>query len=263
MKKHRNINIRNILLLLFAGAFSATVVSCATRPAAPDVSFSAPRLSQYYGSPVAVLPFKNETEFLGADYLVTDEFNLRLGMTKLFRPIERIRVEELYREQDLDPGRMSDTDAIESGRLLGARAVVLGSVTRYKSSNRPPEIPIDAFPVQIPVNSFDDAIAWALVNSAAALVNIMGLKPAVAEVGITARLVDTETGEIIWQGRNEYRGDDEKLLERRDRSEWGRIRKDVMFLTSILATDLMKTLHGHNELNTPSGTENADIDRDE
>jgi TolB-like protein len=222
--------------LIFLGA------CVSMRPPAPDVGFVSPRLGALEGRTLAVLPFNNTSGFLGADYLVTDEFNLRLGMTNRFRMIERIRVKELYREQDFDPARVEETTAARAGRMLGAQAVILGTVTKYLSANRPPEVPLDAFPVLMPASTQEEAALAIVVNTVAALAAFVSRRQPIAEVGVTVRLVATETGEILWQARSAYRGDDEVLTKRQPRNEWDRLRKDVVLLTGVLASDMVETL---------------------
>jgi TolB-like protein len=225
----------SVILILLAGCVS-------TRPPAPDVGFVSPRLQALEGRTLAVLPFNNTSGFLGADFLVTDEFNLRLGMTNRFRMIERIRVKDLYREQDFDPARVEETTAARAGRMLGAQAVILGTVTKYLSANRPPEIPLDAFPVIMPIETPDEMALAIIVNTVAGLAAFFSRRQPIAEVGVTVRLVATETGEILWQARSSYRGDDELLTKRRPRNEWDRLRKDVVLLSSVLASDMVETL---------------------
>lgn len=232
-------------LFAFLGILAALAVGCATtRPAAPDVGFVAPGLRNLPGLTVAVLPFDNRTAVLGVDYLVADEFNLRVGMTGRFRLIERMRVRELFREQDFDPRRLEDTTAARIGRMLGARAVLLGTVTHYAYADRPPEVPLDAFPVLMPVETEEDAAIALFANTITAIAALLSMKQPVAEVGVSVRMVATETGEILWQARNRYGGKDEFLVKRRPRSEWDRLRTDVVFLTSVLASDMVETLSG-------------------
>lgn len=197
---------------------------------------------------VAVLPFVNQSGTLGAEHGVADELNLQLGKTGHFRMIERLRIKELYAEQDFAPELVEDTTAARIGRMLGAEAVILGTVTRYLDANRPPEVKIDAFPLLPPIPDErmggDDGLAAISVvaNTVGALVGFMTTKRPVAEVAVTVRMVHAETGEILWQARNGYRGDDRFLTRRRPRTEWDRLRKDVVFLTHVLCADLVETL---------------------
>ncbi len=226
-----------LCLILFAGCAS-------TRPQTPDVGFVALTLRNMPGLTVAVLPFDNKTSVLGVDYLVADEFNLRLGMTNRFRLVERLRVRELYREQEFDPRRIEDTTAVRIGRMLGARAVLLGTVFHYNYADRPPDVPFDAFPILTPMESDEEVVIAVVGNTIAALAAFLSMKQPMAEVGVSVRMVSTETGEILWQARNRYNGNDEFLTKRRPRTEWDRLRQDVVFLTSILASDMVETLSG-------------------
>ena len=231
-----------IILLLFLPACSHL------RPPAPDVGFVAPAIMELRHRTVAVLPFVNHSGALGAEKGVADELNLQLGKTGHFRMIERIRIKELYAEQEFDPARVEDSTAALIGRMLGAEAVILGTVTRYLAANRPPEVKVDAFPILPPIPDErmggDDNLAAIsiVVNMVGALVGFLTMEQPVAEVAITVRMVNSETGEIIWQARNSYRGDDKFLTRRRPRSEWNRLRSDVVFLTSVLCSDLVETL---------------------
>lgn len=218
------------------------LAACSTRPPAPDVGFVSSRLADRHEPTVAVLPFDNKSGYLGAERLVADEVNLRIGMTNRFRMIERMRVKELYREQDFDPRRVEDTTAARIGRMLGAQIVILGTVTNYKIADRPPEIPADVFPVLSPVAAPGDEAVSLVANTLAALIAFLSMRQPVAEVGVSMRMVDAETGEILWQARNNYRGNDPLLTKRRPRNEWDRLRKDVTLLTSVLVSDMVETM---------------------
>jgi TolB-like protein len=78
-------------------------------------------------SRVAVLPLAGPdgTRF-------ADELSLQLGKLARFDLVERQRVNDLYREQDLDPTRVDKTTAVQLGKMLGAHAVVMGTMTDYR-----------------------------------------------------------------------------------------------------------------------------------
>jgi len=80
---------------------------------------------------VAVLPFENSSSDYSAGTKVTDEFNLQLGKLGYFDLVERLRIEELYKEQDLDPNRIDEATAVKIGKMLGAHGVILGNVIEY------------------------------------------------------------------------------------------------------------------------------------
>lgn len=115
---------------LVAGLALAAVVftACAAQIAPYRVSgyFVSPRLPEHDQKTVAVLPFRGP-----ASDVVTDLANLELGRLHRWRLVERLRVQELYAEQDFDPERIDDAEAVRIGRMLGAHAVILGQVTEY------------------------------------------------------------------------------------------------------------------------------------
>ncbi len=80
---------------------------------------------------VAVLPFQNSSSDYSAGLKVTDEFNLQLGKLRHFDLVERLRIEELYKEQDFDPNRIDQETAVKIGKMLGAHGVILGNVIEY------------------------------------------------------------------------------------------------------------------------------------
>jgi TolB-like protein len=77
---------------------------------------------------IAVLPFAGTQ---GARF--AEEFSIQLGKLGRFSIVERRRIDDLYAEQDLDPGRIDQSTAVRLGAMLGAHAVVMGTVTEYRS----------------------------------------------------------------------------------------------------------------------------------
>jgi curli biogenesis system outer membrane secretion channel CsgG len=77
---------------------------------------------------VAVLPLAGTD---GAR--MADEFSIQLGKLGTFDIVERQRITDLYREQDLDPDRIDQSTAVEVGKMLGAHAVVMGTVLDYRA----------------------------------------------------------------------------------------------------------------------------------
>lgn len=106
------------------------ILNCAhVQPYRVTNYFRSPKTAALRGKPIAVLPFQNLTEIPKADWIVANEFNLQLGKTGAFTLLERMRIEEIFKEQDLDPGRIDPETAVELGKMLGAQGVVLGTVT--------------------------------------------------------------------------------------------------------------------------------------
>lgn len=175
-------------------AVAALLAACG--PVAPYRTsgwFKSPRLGLHDGKTIAVLPFRG-----GATEPVTDIANLELGRLNRWRLVERIRVAELYAEQDFDPERVDDATAVQIGRMLGAKAVILGQVTEYTPGR----------------------------------------------CSVSLRLVDSETGEHLWQARDSLLASNvavQKLAE--DRYDAYRLRKDPEALASVTVRALVETIN--------------------
>jgi curli biogenesis system outer membrane secretion channel CsgG len=90
-----------------------------------------------------------------------------------YRVIERGKIDQILREQDLGAsGRIDASTAAKIGKLLGVEAVLVGSITQFN----------------VDVNSSGFSFGGLFGNSK--VTNT-------ATVQLTARLIDTETGEII------------------------------------------------------------------
>lgn len=115
---------------------------------------------------VAVLPFENLTKFPDAGEIVAELFTTELYRINDFRIMDRNQVKRLMREKQITPPQVIDRlSAQEIGRALGVDGVLIGSVSEYwyrleRRSRKPG-----------------------------------GEEPA---VGINARLVEVESGEVIW-----------------------------------------------------------------
>jgi len=134
---------------------------------------------------VGVIKFDSSRVSFGPGYdpgsAVADEFVFQF-INRGVRVIERSRIEQILREQSLWESGSIDPKTIKGlGKMLGVDALIMGTVTRY-SPDRKERIYIRDTRGQIREEIF-------LVE---------------AEVGISARMVDTETGEIIWAGNYSY-----------------------------------------------------------
>lgn len=169
------------------------LASCAVAPYKVSGYFVSPKLAAHEGQTIAVLPFRG-----GAGPDVTDITNLELGRVGRWKLVERVRVEELYAEQDFDPERVDDETAARIGKMLGAQAVILGQVTEYTRGRS----------------------------------------------SISMRLVDSETGEHLWQARDTLLASDasvRKLAEGRYDAQ--RLRTDPEALASVLVRALVETIN--------------------
>lgn len=158
----------------------------------PFVSGCGPRIALDSGydfggiERVGVIKFDSSMISFGSGYdpgsAVADEFVFQL-ITRGVRVIERSRIEQLLREQNLwRSGGLLDSEAARNiGNILGVDALIMGTVTRY-IPDRKERIYIGDSRGKVREEIF-------LVE---------------AEVGISARMVDTATGEIIWAGSSSF-----------------------------------------------------------
>lgn len=120
--------------VVFIGILSLMINSCA--PVSPyrvtNFFVEKDAVTQLQAQRIAVLPFQNSSDDYFAAAKVTDELNLQLGKLGEFELVERIRIKELYKEQDLDPNRIDQDTAVKIGKMLGAHGVILGNVLEYK-----------------------------------------------------------------------------------------------------------------------------------
>ncbi|MDI6736492.1 MAG: CsgG/HfaB family protein [bacterium] len=120
--------------VVFAGILSLVILSgCAAVSPYRVSNFFVDKeaVTQLRAQRVAVLPFQNSSGDYPAGIKVTDEFNLQLGKLNEFALVERIRIEDLYKEQDFDPNRIDQDTAVKIGKMLGAHGVILGNVIEY------------------------------------------------------------------------------------------------------------------------------------
>ncbi len=109
-------------------------------------------------SKVAVMPFKAPTELIGV--AVSDQILTELLRTGRYELVERGQMAQVLGEQELSLAGLSAGQAAEVGAMLGAEGVIIGTVSEYeKVAYRGKTIPV---------------------------------------VGISARLIDTKSGKIIW-----------------------------------------------------------------
>jgi TolB-like protein len=206
---------------------------------------------------IAVLPFENLTKIDEATLLVTDEFNLQLGKLGKFELVERIKIEELFKEQDLGKNkRIDETTAVKIGKMLGAHAVILGVITKYvpyggykevtqTQQSTHPSIIIEDHKPHEPEDEwdiFDTIILIGAVISVIGIIYLLFFQPS-AEVGISVRMINVETGQHLWQARDTFKGNRpsvKKLVKSKE--ERKRLRKDIDFLTRLLCQKLTETL---------------------
>jgi len=130
---------------------------------------------------IGVLEFTSYGNEINSGNVVADEF-MRELIFRGFDVIERERLESLLREQHLTVGKFLDSETVkEVGKLSGVDALITGTVTRYIPEHR------DTI-------YFKDE--YGEIKSEVFLIG--------AEVGITARMIDVETGLVVWASSYTY-----------------------------------------------------------
>ncbi len=130
---------------------------------------------------VGVLEFTSYGYEMNSGAAVADEFMRQL----IFRGIdviERERLESLLREQHLTVGKFLDPEtAKEVGKLSGVDALITGTVTKY-------------IPEHKDTLYFRDE--YGETRSEVFLID--------AELGISARMIDVQTGLVVWASSYSY-----------------------------------------------------------
>ncbi|MFH1563724.1 MAG: CsgG/HfaB family protein [Nitrospirota bacterium] len=254
----QKIHFKPLSFLLILSLLNLT--GCASRtPYRLSNFFIADSINELKQARVAVLPFENLTANKQACFLVTDEFNLQLGKLGKFDLVERIKIDELFKEQDFRKDRIDEATAVKIGKMLGAHAVVLGVITKYESYGQEKQVTQTQQPVSVPViigdkhshkeekeeegDLLDTIIFVGAVITVVGAIYILFLQPS-AEVGISVRMINVETGQQLWQARDTFKGNwpsIKKLVKTKEESK--RLRKDVDFLTRLLCQKLAETLN--------------------
>jgi len=130
---------------------------------------------------VGVLDFVNYLEFENSGSAVADEF-VRQLILQGFDVIERNRLSDILRERRLAERKIIEPSrAKEIGKILGVDAIVTGTVTKYLPDHK--DI--------VYVRDEQGEEKWDIVVFD-------------AEVSISARMIDVDTGLIIWSGSYSY-----------------------------------------------------------
>ncbi len=252
------IYLKPLSLLLILSLFNLT--GCVgTTPYRMNNFFITDSINKLEQTKIAVLPFENLTANKQAGLSVTDEFNLQLGKLGKFDLVERIRIDELFKEQDLPKDRIDEATAVKIGKMLGAQAVVLGVITKYKSREQEEQIAQSQQSTTIPViienkscSKKEDKeegdwlsallVTGMIITIVGGIVYISFLQPS-AEVGISVRMIDVETGQQLWQARDTFKGNRPSIKSLvTTKEERKRLRKDIDFLSRLLCQELAETL---------------------
>lgn len=174
---------RNVPPIRAAGAITALVLTAVLLPGCASTSAVAKEdtITADYSTYELIGPkkriyiakFENTSAYgqrrLGTG--ISDVLTTELARTNLFLLLERERLDALLNEQSLaEMGVITAQSASEVGKLLGANAIILGSVTQFG------------------------------VRTEAYDIIITSGKKQVATCAIDVRLVDVNTGSVLWAG---------------------------------------------------------------
>lgn len=166
--------IRNGLMLLLLAATTWCLGGCTFGQAEiTPVTRNQEELRQI--RTIAVLPFIDAPgpQAKGSGAVVVNAITTQLYQCRGIKVVERSRVSSLMQERDLQVSQMQDTSvATEIGKLAEADAVLVGSLTQYQAQQ-------------------DYAHGAVYVVSA-------GTTSHMHRVGISVRLVDVHTGQVLF-----------------------------------------------------------------
>jgi curli biogenesis system outer membrane secretion channel CsgG len=176
-KKSLRVSVSLWLILVF-------VSGCVTNMAVkPGYDFSKVRR-------IAVINFDGEQGGAAADIFILEL------MRKGFDVAERSKLESVLKEQDLGiSGRVEPSTAKSIGKIFGVDAIITGSIVQY-------------LPAQKRTVFF--SLGDTVVITPGLYVVERGDNYVIymtdAEIGISARMIDVETGSIVWVASESYRG---------------------------------------------------------
>lgn len=150
---------------------------------------------------IAVLEFKNKADNQwwgsGGAQAMQDVFVTELVKSGKFRVVDREQLAELMREKNLAlSGDVSTETALQAGRLLGVQYFLTGAVTEYGASE------------------------------AGGGGYRFGMKKTTFKAAVNARIIDAETGDILWA--DEASGEDSNTKVS-VRGYGGGVEDDAMF----------------------------------
>src|SRR5271165_1102883 len=181
-----NSRLRCIAVVLLVATFCAVAVEAQTAaPAAPAASSAATKR-------VAVMNFDYGTvkttvaQIFGSDQDVgkgiSDMLVTKLVQDGKYRVIERAALDKILAEQNFSNSDRADaTSAAKIGKILGVDAIIIGSITQFGRDDQHTKVGGGGF------GGFGSKYG----------IGGVGTSKAKAVVGITARMINTSTGEIM------------------------------------------------------------------
>ncbi|HBU69738.1 MAG TPA: hypothetical protein DEE98_05080 [Elusimicrobia bacterium] len=157
----------NKLSLLFALAFAVFFSSCATQTLVLKQGYDFSKVKR-----VAVLPFSGDI-YSNSGQMVSEIFMKHL-LGAGYNVVERNELDAIMKEYNLSKSGLMNPEQIKQLKLSGVDALVAGSITK------------DTPEMNLFENGYPRFVA--------------------AQAGITCRMIDVETGELLWAGSDTYDG---------------------------------------------------------
>lgn len=123
--------------------------------------------------------------------------------------VERQRLEAILKEQQLSSSGILDPETTKKlGKILGVDAIIVGTVSNYTPGQS--YIVQSSKEGQIVVGGTVTPVTGRNVYSAGSVLGLPDshVVTSAAQAGIIARMVDVETGSLLWSGRMNYEGYD-------------------------------------------------------
>lgn len=177
-------NIRRLIPIIFL----FFLVSCVSRVAIKsDYDFS--KIKH-----VGVLRFTNYRHQESSGEAVADEF-IRQLLRKNVNVVERINLENILKEQELSSsGYLNPETARKAKELLGIDVIITGTVTEYSPETK--------YVVVSSSQTRPIKIGSSIIESDQELNPQLFITN--AKVGISARMIDVETGAVVWANAYTY-----------------------------------------------------------
>ncbi len=215
--------------IAFLASAALALCACAT-PSAMNKNYDVTRVKR-----IGITAFTAPQNSITGAEDVFGRFLLENGFTI----IERSRIEEILKENKLSAqGILSASTSKEMGNLLGVDALLVGEITdylpqktdiAYVETHNHYEAPVyEARTERGPDGSFNKVMRQAGMKVTNEKVSTPTVYTQYAQVGLAVRLVDVETGEIIWAASDSGEGESAldavessaEYLSKRLRKDW-------------------------------------------
>jgi len=159
---------------------------------------------------IAVMPLGNEVRSMRrakVEQRFTDELTVQLLKVDRFELVDKYKVDELMEYEGLTGDELNESIVKKLGKKLGAEAIILGKITKYKTIT--PKLYVFSDP---PV------------------------------VGVNLRMVSVKDGSTIWTVNEVFDAGEKSVQALVSKEEKDRLKTDVDFLTQVACREIAKTL---------------------